>query len=80
MTKVSQFVLPDVQEIKPTIQVDPLQLVLTVLYSVAAAAVIVGLLVWFGWRFVPQALFASVPSWSFLINIGLTSILPTIYF
>jgi hypothetical protein len=80
LTKVSQFVLLDVQEIKPTIQVDPLQLVLTVLYSVTAAAVIVGLTIWFGWRFVPQALFASVPSWNLLINIGLTCIPPTIYF
>jgi hypothetical protein len=80
LTKVSQFVLPDVQEIKPTIQVDPLQLVLTVLYTVTAAAVIVGLLIWFGWRFVPQALFAAIPSWSLLINIGLTGVLPTVYF
>ncbi len=80
LPEVSQFVLPDVQEIKPTIQVDPLQLVLTVLYNVTAIVIIVGLTVWFGWRFIPQALLASISSWSLLINIGLTCIPPVVYF
>lgn len=77
---MSQFVLPDVQEIKPTIQVDPLQLVLSVVYVVTAVAAGMGLMVWLGWRFIPINTIPNDPVWNLIASILLTSVLPTVYF
>lgn len=77
---MSQFVLPDVQEIKPTIQVDPLQLVLSAVYIVTAVAAGIGLIVWFGWRFIPINTILNDPVWNLFVSILLISVLPTAYF
>jgi len=74
-----QLVLPDVQEIKPTIQPDPLQLLLNVLYTVTAVTVILSIGVWMGWRFVPADPLAEA-GWSDLINVGLAIVPPLIFF
>lgn len=74
---MSQLVVPNVQEIRPTIQTDPLQALLNSIHLVTALTIAVCGLTWFGWRFVAQTLPSNL---ELLIAIGLAAVPAAVFF
>lgn len=64
---MSQWVIPNVQEIRPTVQINPLQVVLSSVYLVTGLTAVLCVVMWLGWRWLTPSLPAPLEALLILV-------------